>query len=258
MKFNNRNVIISESATIGKNVKIGDNSVIYDNVVIEDDTIIANNCIIGEPTTEYYYDEEYKNEITRIGSKSLIRSHTIIYSGCKIGRNFSTGHTVTIRENTIIGSNCRVGTLSDLQGNLKLGDYCWLHSNVHLGQGTKIGHFVFIYPFVVFTNDPTPPSNICEGSSIGNFSQVAVNTTILPGLEIGKHVLIGANSLVSRNVKDFMLCTGNPAKELKKVNEIKSRENNKSHYPWPYNFDRNMPWVDLGFDEWLKINPKYD
>ncbi|RRO13333.1 acyltransferase [Flavobacteriaceae bacterium 14752] len=258
MKFNNVNVFISKNARLGKNVKVGDNTVIYENVVIGDDVTISNNCVIGEPTSEYYSDSCYSNKQTFIGSNSLIRSHTIIYAGCTIEEDFFTGHRVTIRENTKIGKKCRIGTLSDLQGHLEMGDYCWLHSNVHLGQGTKLGHFVFIYPFVVLTNDPTPPSNICKGVNVGNFSQIAVNSTVLPGINIGKHVLIGANSLVVKNIKDYILCAGNPAKEIKKVTEIKSRESGKIHYPWPYNFDRGMPWKGIGFDEWLKNNPKYD
>ena len=75
MKFNNKNVNISPSASIGKNVKIGDNTVIYDNVIIGDDSIICNNCIIGEPLNSYYeYPDTYENPTTVIGKKSLIHS----------------------------------------------------------------------------------------------------------------------------------------------------------------------------------------
>ena len=203
MKFNNFNVQISPKATIGKNVKIGDNSAILDNVVIGDNTIICNNCIIGEPLHDYYYNDQYKNPETIIGSDSLIRSHTIIYSGNTIGDNFSTGHRVTIRENMKIGNHCRIGTLSDIQGYSEIGNYCWLHSNVHIGQQSKIGNFVFIYPYVVFTNDPTPPSNICIGPTVGDYSQIAVFSVLLPGVIIGRHCLIGAGSIVGKNVEDY-------------------------------------------------------
>jgi acetyltransferase-like isoleucine patch superfamily enzyme len=252
MKFNNRNVHISPTATLGKNVKIGDNTSILDNVFIGDNTIITNNCIIGEPTNGYYYDKEYINAKTIIGSDSLIRSHSIIYSGCTIGDNFSTGHRVTIRENMKIGTHCRVGTLSDLQGFSEIGDYCWLHSNVHIGQQSTIGNFVFIYPYVVFTNDPTPPSNICIGPTVGDYSQIAVFSVLLPGVKIGKHCLVGAGSIVGKNVEDFQLVLGSPAKNIKDVREIKSRETGESHYPWPYRFDRGMPWQNSNFESWEK------
>jgi acetyltransferase-like isoleucine patch superfamily enzyme len=250
LKFNNINVQISERAVIGRNVKIGDNSIIYDNVHIGDNTVVSNNCIIGEPTGEYYHDDDYTNPITSIGSDSLIRSHCIIYAGSIFGSNFSTGHRVTIRENTKFGSNCRVGTVSDIQGNSTFGDHCWLHSNVHIGQGSTIGNFVFIYPYVVFTNDPTPPSDICVGPTVGDYSQIAVFSVLLPGVEIGQHCLIGAGSVVGRNVDDYKLAIGSPAKMIKDVREIKSRETGESHYPWPERFSRGMPWSEKGFATW--------
>jgi len=253
MKFNNRNVWISANATIGKNVKIGDNSTVYDNVVIEDNVVISNNCVIGEPTSGYYEVSNYTNKQTIIGANSIIRSHAIIYSGSKFGENFSTGHRVTIRENTTFGKNCRVGTVSDIQGYSNFGDHCWLHSNVHIGQKSKIGNFVFIYPYVVLTNDPTPPSDVCIGPEVGDYSQIAVFSVLLPGVKIGKHCLVGAGSIVGKDVDDYQLVLGSPAEFKKDVREIKNRKTGDSHYPWPYRFSRGMPWNDLGFDEWEKL-----
>lgn len=254
MKFNNKNVFISPKAKIGNNVKIGDNTSIYDNVEIKDNCIIANDCIIGEPLNDYYYNDQYINPTTIIGENALIRSHAIIYAGNNFGNDFSCGHRVTIRENTIFGNSCRIGTLCDIQGNSEFGNNCWLHSNVHIGQKSKIGNFVFIYPYVVFTNDPTPPSNICVGPSVGDYSQIAVFSVLLPGVKIGKHCLVGAGSIVSKNVEDFQLVLGNPAKQIKNVNDIKDRETGENHYPWPYRFERGMPWEGIGFDKWEEDN----
>jgi acetyltransferase-like isoleucine patch superfamily enzyme len=254
MKFNNRNVLISDSAIIGQNVKIGDNTAIYDNVIIGDNSIISNDSVIGEPLQSYYNVENYENPTTVIGENSLIRSHTIIYCGSEFGAGFSTGHRVTIREYTKFGMQCRVGTVSDIQGFSTFGDYCWLHSNVHIGQKSTIGNFVFIYPYVVFTNDPTPPSEICIGPTVGDYSQIAVFSVLLPGVNIGKHCLIGAGSVVGKDVEDYQLVVGSPCKFIKDVREIKSRKTGESHYPWPLRFDRGMPWAGIGFEEWTKQN----
>jgi len=249
MKFNNRNVHISPLAKIGRNVKIGDNTAIYDNVEIGDNTVISNDCIIGEPQNDYYTKDKYINPITLVGANSLIRSHCIVYAGSSIGSGFSCGHRVTIRENSSIGLNCRIGTLCDIQGNLTLQDYVWLHSNVHVGQNTIINRFVFVYPYVIFTNDPRPPSNEIVGPEIGEFTQIAVNTVILPGVKIGKHCLIGANSLVVKNCDDYKLIVGSPGRVVKDTREIID-EKGQNLYPWPYRFERGMPWEVLGFDKW--------
>ena len=251
MKFNNRNIWISPTASIGKNVRIGDNTSIYDNVIIKDNATICNDCIIGEPLGTYYQNDEYINPPTIIGENSMIRSHCIVYAGTELGMHFSSGHRVTIREYTKFGNYCRVGTVSDIQGFSTFGDHCWLHSNVHIGQKSTIGNFVFIYPYVVFTNDPTPPSEICIGPKVGDYSQIAVFSVLLPGVKIGKHALIGAGSIVSKDVEDYQLVLGNPAEFKKDVREIKSRKTGESHYPWPYRFERGMPWENLGYENWL-------
>jgi len=252
-KFSGKNIQISPTAIIGQNVRIGDNAIIYDNVEIGDNTVICNDCVIGEPLNDYYGNEEqYSNPITKIGADSLIRSHTIIYAGSQIGHHFQTGHRVTIRENMSIGSHCSIGTLGDLQGCSELGNYCRLHSNVHIGQHSKLGNFVFVYPYVVFTNDPTPPSDICIGPTVGDFSQIATGSVLLPGVKIGEHCLVGAGSVVTKNVADFQLVAGNPGRFIKDVREIVDRVTGENHYPWPYHFDRNMPWENVGFEKWLK------
>ena len=250
-KFSDCNVRISPAAKIGKNVRIGDNTIIYDNVEIGDNTVICNDCVIGEPLNDYYSNiEQYVNPITIIGAESLIRSHTVIYAGNTMGDHFQTGHRVTVRENTTFGSHCSLGTLDDVQGHSEFGDYCRLHSNVHIGMHSKLGNFVFVYPFVVFTNDPTPPSDICAGPTVGDFTQIATGSVLLPRVKIGKHCLIGACSSVTKDVEDYQLVLGVPAKPIKDVREIKDRISGESHYPWPYHFDRNMPWKGIGFDEW--------
>lgn len=252
MKFNGKNVQVSEKAKLGKNVRIGDNTVIYDNVEIGDNVTICNDCIIGEPLNDFYSNDSYENPVTIIGENSLIRSHAIIYAGCEFGPHFSCGHRVTIREYSKAGTHFSVGTLSDIQGFVSFGDYCRLHSNVHIGQTSKIGNFVFMYPYVVLTNDPHPPSNICQGPTIGDYTQIAVHSIILPGVTIGKNCLVAANSAVSKDFGDEQIIGGTPAKALGAIQQIQSKEfPGESHYPWMVHFERGMPWENIGYKNWL-------
>jgi acetyltransferase-like isoleucine patch superfamily enzyme len=249
MKFNGKNVYVSPLAHLGKNVRIGDNSSIYDGVEIGDDCIICNDTVIGEPLTDYYYDTNYKNPPTVIGAGSLIRSNSIIYAGCRIGRNFASGHRVTIREKTTIGEHCSIGTQSDIQGYVRIGNYCRLHSNVHISQTSSLGDFVFMYPYSVMTNDPYPPSEDIQGGQIESFTQVGVHAVILPGVNIGENCLIGANSLVSKSVPPFSLANGNPAQVVMDVRKYVAMGKGKP-YPWMTRFERGMPWAGVGFEAW--------
>jgi acetyltransferase-like isoleucine patch superfamily enzyme len=248
MKFNNKNVQIENHVKIGKSVKIGDNSVIYDYCYIDDNSIIANDCVIGEPSTDYYYSQNYLNRHTTIGKNVLIRSHAIIYNGNNIGDHVSTGHRIMLRENNIIGESCRIGNYTELHGNVKLGRFVRLHSSVCVVENSVIGDYVWISPGTILTNDITPPSNNVASPIIGDYSFIAVNCIILPGLEIGKHCLIGAGTLVSKNIPDYSVVFGNPGKIVCDVREYDNK--GYKHYPWPFHFDRGMPWEGIGYKKW--------
>src|SRR5262245_48417140 len=123
--------IVSKSAKLGKGVTIGAGTIVYDNVVIEDNVVIGPGCFIGEPLSSYYSGGAYQNPELRIGEGSIIRSHSCLYAGSTIGKKFECGNRITIREKTKIGEHTRIGTLCDIQGNLTIGHYVRLHSNVH-------------------------------------------------------------------------------------------------------------------------------
>lgn len=254
MKFNNKNVQIHSSVVLGKNVQIGDNTTIFPNVIIGDNTIIADNCVIGEPINDFYKNQEkYQNPKTIIGANSLIRSYTIVYAGNSLGDGLNTGHHVTIREKTIAGNNCSFGSYNDIQGDCKIGDFCRFQSFVNIGQKSTIGSFVFIYPYVVLTNDNTPPSNDLKGVTIDDYSQITSGAIMLPGAKIGKHCLVASNSTVSGIFEDDSFISGAPAKRVGKLSKMPFfNSNKKRHYPWPFNFDRGMPWKEIGIENWLK------
>ncbi len=141
---------------------------------------------------DFYTDRSNKVHPLIIGQKALIRSETIIYGDTVIGDNFQTGHRVTIREKSRIGHNVRIGTLSDIQGDCDIGNYVNLHSNVHIGMKSTIKDYVWIFPYVVLTNDPTPPSETLLGVTIEEFAIIATGSIIMPGKHIGKDALVGA------------------------------------------------------------------
>ena len=253
-----KDVTILEGCHIGKNVVIEDNvyidhnCIIRDNVIIKKGTFIGAGCIIGEYTVDWYKDHESKTDKLVIGEDSIIRSGSIIYSGSQIGDRFQTGHNATIREKSIIGDNVSVGTLSDIQGNCQIGSYVRMHSNVHIGQLSRVDSFTWIYPYVILTNDPTPPSNRFVGVHVKSFAVIATGAIVLPGIEIGQDSLIAAGAIVTKNVDDYAVVVGNPGKVISDVRKIKSHFSDDNVYPWRNNFDNYMPWIGIGFEKWYE------
>lgn len=255
--------VISNTATIKENIIIGSNVIIEDNCYIDYGVIIRDNvhikkgsfigarCILGEYLMDFYSDKINKTHPLIIGENALIRSETIIYGNTTIGNNLQTGHRVTIRENSIIGNNVRIGTSSDIQEECSIGDYVSIHSNVFIGEKNLIKNYVWIFPHVILTNDPTPPSQVIIGSTVEDYAVIAAGSIILPGINIGKESLVGAGSIVTKNVEKETVVAGNPAKRICLTKDIKNKLTEKQVYPWKYTFSRGMPWAKLGYDQWL-------
>lgn len=225
--------LVHPSAQIGKNVSIDAFTIINENVSVGDGSKIGSHCQIGIPNSNNQTE-------LKIGQNSIIRSHSVIYGGSNFGDFLETGHHVSLREGMEVGLNLRVGSYSDLQGDLRIGDYVRLHSSVHLGKQTQIGNFVWIFPFVVTTNDPMPPSNVVSGCSIEDYSAVATGAILLPGVRIGHDSLVGANSTVNKDVQPFSLVVGSPARRIRDVRELNNQEDMQA-YPWRKHFRRGYP-----------------
>lgn len=246
-------VIIGENVVIEDNVQIDSYTIIRDNVTIKEGTFIGANCILGEYQVDHYdKNREEKEHPLVIGANSLIRSGTIIYGDCQIGDNFQTGHRVTVRENTVIGHHVNIGTLSDIQGYCKIGNYVRMHSNVHIGQESVIEDFVWIFPYVVLTNDPTPPSNELKGVTLKSFSVISTGSIILPGVTVEGDSLVAAGANVTKDVHKGEVVGGNPAKVISDTSKIRNHITGEEVYPWRYTFKRGMPWENSDYDTWYK------
>ncbi len=228
--------IVSEKAKIGKNVSIGQFTSIYDNVIIDDNVVIEGYSEIG--VANHLSD----GESLYLGQNAHIRSHSIFYEGSRFAEGLITGHRVTVREKTIAGKNFQIGTLSDIQGHCTIGDYVRFHSNVHIGQKSKIGNYVWIFPYVVLTNDPHPPSNTLLGVTVEDYAVIATMSVILPNVTIARGTLITAHSSVTKSTEENMLYRGSPAKKVCPASKIRLQDGSrKPAYPWINHFQRGYP-----------------
>ena len=196
-------------------MKISSTAIIHPNVSIGSNVVIEDFCIIGVPF------KGMKNEQTIIGDNSIIRSGTYIYAGNKIGKNFHTGNKVNIRELNVIGDNVSIGTLSVIEHNIIIHNGVRIHTQAFIPEYTIIEKNCWIGPNVVLTNAKYPKHPKVKENLNGVYIQqnvkIGANTTLLPGVVIGKHSLIGAGSVVTKNVAARMIVAGSPAKEIRKV-----------------------------------------
>ena len=151
-----------------------------------------------------------------IGDDAVIRSGSVIYQAVTIGNSFQTGHHVVIREENQIGNDVAIWTGTVIDYGCRIGNRVKIHTNVYIAQYTVIEDDVFIAPGTTFANDKYPVSAHLEGPHIKRGARIGVNVTVLPGVVIGEQALVGAGSVVTRNVPDGVVVIGNPARLFQK------------------------------------------
>lgn len=137
----------------------------------------------------------------------------------------------------MIGADCNIGDHAFVETGARIGNGVTIKNNVLIWKGIHIADYAFIGPNVVFTNDRCPRSSrmplmkqralsekdwlvetfVEEGASIG------ANATILPGVRLGRYCMVGAGSVVTKDVEPFALVVGNPARVVSQVDEAGNR-----------------------------------
>jgi acetyltransferase-like isoleucine patch superfamily enzyme len=158
-----------------------------------------------------------------LGDDCRIRSGSVIYQAVVIGNHFETGHHVIIREENKIGDFVQIWTNTVVDYGCRIGDRVKIHTSVYIPQYTVIEDDVFIAPGVVLANDKYPVSDHLEGPRIKRGARIGVNVTILPGIIIGEEALVGAGSVVTKNVPDRAVVIGNPDRTVGMTDQINAK-----------------------------------
>jgi acetyltransferase-like isoleucine patch superfamily enzyme len=141
-----------------------------------------------------------------------------IITDCSIDKTTTVWHHCNLFR-CRIGRNCTVGSFVEIGEGVSIGDNCKIEAYTFIPKGVTIGDNVFVGPHVVFTNDKFPratgewsitPTYVRDGASIG------ANSTILSGVEVGKKAMIGAASVVTKNVPENAVVYG-PEAEVRRT-----------------------------------------
>ncbi|MCB2203175.1 N-acetyltransferase [bacterium] len=160
----------------------------------------------------FVHQSAFVDEDVLIGVGTKIWHFTHVQSGARIGRS------------CVFGQNVNVGN------NVLIGDFCKVQNNVSIYEGVILEDYVFCGPSMVFTNVLKPrckypqrgsehyvETRVKEGASLG------ANCTIVCGTRIGKHAIVGAGAVVTRDVPDYALVLGTPARVVGWVSEAGER-----------------------------------
>lgn len=207
---------------------------IFKNVKLGKNCTLEPPVIIGKPPRGKTDGEL----ITTLGDNCVVRSFTTIYAGTRIGHGLQTGHGALIREGNVIGNGCSIGTNAVLEFDNKIGNFVRIHSGAFL-EMVAVEDYVFIGPNVVFTDDPHPMAcpkfkECVGGATVRKYARIGANSTVLPGVIIGRNALVGAGSVVVKDVEEGTVVAGAPAKVICRVSELKCR---KGFFARPYEWE---------------------
>jgi acetyltransferase-like isoleucine patch superfamily enzyme len=189
-----------------------------------DSVKLGKNPTIGEYVLLGVASEKEKASKLFIGDNAIIRSHSVLYSGSRIGNNFQTGHGVLIRERNTIGHNVSIGSHSVIEAENRIGNNVRIHSNCFIPEFVVIEEGAWIGPCVTVLNVLHPPcprfTDCARSVHIKQKAKIGGNVTIGPRVTIGRNSLIGMGSVVTDDVPDDVLAFGNPARVIRKMSEL--------------------------------------
>lgn len=184
------------TAIIGADIRLGPDSVIENFAVIGVDPKGADPLVIG--------------------ARAIVRSHSIIYRGTRIGDEFHAGHGVLVREESVIGHKVSIGSHSVIEHHVRLGDSVRLHSKCFVPEYSVLEAGVWLGPGVIVTNARYPnrpdTKHNLTGVHLAQDATVGAGAVLLPGVVIGEGALIGAGAVVVRDVPAGATVVGNPGR----------------------------------------------
>lgn len=159
-----------------------------------------------------------------------VHPSAFVEEGAALGPGTKVWHHAHVRAGASIGRDCVLGKNVFVDHDVRIGDRCKIQNNVSVYAGVTLEDEVFVGPSAVFTNDRRPraaaptwtvvPTTVRRGASIG------ANATLVCGIVVGTHAMVGAGAVATRDVEDHALVVGNPARRVAWVctcGEIASR-----------------------------------
>lgn len=149
----------------------------------------------------------------------FVHESSYVDNGCQIGNGTKIWHFSHIMSGCTIGEDCNIGQNVVISPDVVLGRNCKIQNNVSVYTGVRCEDDVFLGPSMVFTNVINPRSAVSRKSEykqtlIRRGASVGANATIVCGHELGEYCLIGAGSVVTKDVPAYALMVGNPAKRI--------------------------------------------
>jgi len=225
--------VLMEKVELGDNVRIGNGVIIHPGTRIGSNVVVDDNTVLGkQPRVAPHSTLKKLGDITDsggqpalvIGDETTVGACAVLYAGAVIGRQVMVADLASIRENCNIGDFVIVGRGVTIENHVNIGRYTKLQAEAYITAHSEVGERVFVAPTVSTTNDnfmgrTEERFKHRKGCTIKDRARIGGNSVLLPGVTVGEEGVVGAGSVVTRDVPAYKVVYGVPAKVVRKTPE---------------------------------------
>jgi acetyltransferase-like isoleucine patch superfamily enzyme len=215
-------VHIGAGVSVGQGTKVGNFVVIHADTVIGENVTVGDNTVIGKVPMKAAISTLKEMDLppARIGNGCLIGACTAIYRGSKLGEGVLVADLASVREDVEIGKFTIVGRGVAIENDTRIGNYVKIETNAYITAHTVIEDRCFIAPMVATSNDnflgrTKERFKYTKGPHLKKGARVGTNATIMPRVVIGEDAVVGAGSVVTKDVPPRKVVAGVPANLIK-------------------------------------------
>jgi acetyltransferase-like isoleucine patch superfamily enzyme len=221
------NVVVLPGARIGMGCELGHNVVVHADTILGEGIVVGDNAVLGKqprpsPTSTVKIRDPLPGLVVADGCS--IGAGAVVYAGTTVGRQTMIADQAFVRERCTIGDYVIVGRGVTVENETTIGDHVKIQTGAYVTAYMTIEDHVFLAPGVYTTNDnfmgrTEERFKFRKGPIIRYGARIGANTTLLPGIEIGREAFVAAGSVVTHDVAPATLVMGMPARPVRPVPE---------------------------------------
>ena len=207
-------------------------AIVYPGTVLGEGVQVLEYAVVGKQPSLSPRSTAKRDSLepAQIGDGTIVSTGAVIFAGAKVGARVILGDQSCVRERVVVGDDVVIGRGSLVENDTTIGALTKIQANAYVTAYSTLEDEVFIAPGVITTNDnfmgrTERRHELIKGPTIRRGARIGGGAILLPGIEIGEEVFVGAGAVVTKDVEPRMIVVGNPARVMRGVHEDELLEN---------------------------------